>query len=303
MPRFSPAEIRRYYDRHTAAFVALGEGGSAIHRAVWGPGVRRSVDAFHYVEDQIAERIQRLPLEIETPHVVDLGCGIGASLCHLARLLPAIRGTGITLSPVQARVAGEAIKQAGLPERVVCLEGDYCSLPAGLQPADLAYAIESFVHGPDPARFFEQCRQLIRPGGLLVICDDFKRPTKDRAALRAIERFTRGWHINTLIDRGELQAIARAVGFTHESTTDFSPYLELNRPRDRAIRLLIALAGWAPVHWSRFGHLTGGNALQQCLERGWIGYDFAVFRRAGEAGPNRLRQGYGGQESPVDMVL
>jgi SAM-dependent methyltransferase len=284
-PRFSPADIRRYYDRNTSTFVALGEGGSAIHRAVWGPGVRRVADAFHYVEEQIAERIRRLPLEIETPHVVDLGCGVGASMRHLATLLPAIHVTGITLSPVQARFAEEAVGQAGLSGRVVCLEGDYCDLPAGLQNADLAYAIESFVHGPDPARFFEQCRQLIRPGGLLVVCDDFKRPTDDRAAASAIERFTRGWHVNTLIDRDELQAIARGAGFTHEATTDLSRHLELNRPRDRAISLLTALVGWVPVHWPRVDHLMGGNALQQCLERGWIGYDFAVFRRDREAGP------------------
>src|SRR5204863_2822811 len=154
---------------------------------------------------------------------------------------PAIRGTGITLSPVQARFAEEAVKQAGLSDRVACLEGDCCALPAGLQPADLAYAIESFVHGPDPARFFEQCRQLIRPGGLLVTCDDFRRPTNDRAAFSAIERFTRGWHINTVIDRDELQAIARTAGFTHEATTDLSPYLELKRPGARAISLLIDL--------------------------------------------------------------
>jgi SAM-dependent methyltransferase len=281
MPRFTPAEIRRYYDRNTSAFVTLGEGGSAIHRAVWGPGVRNSAQAFRYVEDRIVARIQRLPLEIERPHVVDLGCGIGASLCYLATQLPAIRGTGITLSPVQARLAGETIARAGLSGRVVCLEGDYCNLPASLQPADVAFAIESFVHGPDPARFFEQCRQLIRPGGLLVICDDFKRPGNDRAAQSAIEWFKRGWHINTLIEREELQAIAGAAGFTHESTTDLSPYLELSRPRDRGINLLIALFGWIPVHWSHLHRLQGGDALQTCLTRGWIGYDLAVFRRAG----------------------
>jgi cyclopropane fatty-acyl-phospholipid synthase-like methyltransferase len=278
--RFTPAEIRRYYDRNTGAFVALGEGGSAIHRAVWGPGVRNSSEAFRYVEEQIAGRIERLPLEIEAPHVVDLGCGVGASLCYLASRLPSMRGTGITLSSVQARLAAEAIELAGLSNRVLALEGDFCELPAGLQPADLAYAIESFVHGPDPARFFEECRRLIRPGGLLLICDDFKRPGNDRRALSAIERFKRGWHINTLIERTELQAIAESAGFTHEATTDLSRYLELGRPRDRAINVLIALVGWLPGRWARVEHLQGGSALQACLARGWIGYDLAVFRRS-----------------------
>ena len=281
MPTFSAADIRRYYDRNTAAFVALGQGGSvgAIHRAVWGQGVRGREEAFRYVEDQLVERLRRLPLDIDCPHVVDLGCGVGASLCYLAERLPSIRGTGITLSPVQARFAQERIQHAGLGDRVTCLEGDYVDVPTRVGPADLAYAIESFVHGPDPARFFAQCRRLIPTGGVLVICDDFKRPTHGKAARRAIEQFKRGWHINTLLDRRQLQTFAREAGFQHDSTVDLSSCLELNRPRDRVIKKLVALAGWLPLHWSRLDHLVGGSALQECLERGWIGYDLAVFRR------------------------
>jgi len=282
LSRFSQTEIRRYYDRHTASFVALGQGGSvgAIHRAVWGPGVRSSEEAFRFVEGRIAESLQRLRPETDRPpHIVDLGCGVGASLCYLAERLPGIHGTGITLSPVQARFAKARIQEAGLADRLTCLEGDYTDLPAAVGPADLAYAIESFVHGPDPGRFFAQCRQLIRPGGLLAICDDFKRPTDGPAAWRAIEQFTRGWHINSLLDRGELQALAREAGFAHESTVDLSSYLELNRPRDRAIKVLTFFTEWVPLSWSRFDHLAGGSALQKCLERGWIGYDLALFRR------------------------
>src|SRR5262245_57695516 len=156
MARFSQAQIRHYYDRNTAAFVALGQGGGvgAIHRAVWGPGVANRNQAFSYVEDLIAERIRRLPLEIDAPHVVDLGCGVGASVCYLAEQLPRITSTGITLSPVQAQRARQRVRERGLSERVTCLEGDYCDLPETVRSADLAYAIESFVHGPDPARFF-----------------------------------------------------------------------------------------------------------------------------------------------------
>jgi cyclopropane fatty-acyl-phospholipid synthase-like methyltransferase len=280
LSRFSQTEIRRYYDRNTAAFVALGQGGSvgAIHRAVWGPGVRSSEQAFRYVEDQIAARLQRVLSDIDRPHIVDLGCGVGASLCYLAERLPSIRGTGITLSPVQARFAKEYIQRAGLSDRVACIEGDYGDLPPSVDPADLAYAIESFVHWPDPAGFFAQCRRLIRPGGLLVICDDFKRPTNDPGAERAIEQFKRGWHINTLLERGELDALAREAGFSHESTVDLTSCLELNRPRDRAIRVLIFFLEWVPVLWARLDHLAGGSALQKCLERGWVGYDLAVFR-------------------------
>lgn len=277
---FDTEQIRRYYDRHTSAFVALGQRGSegAMHRAVWGPGTATHRQAFRYVEDQIALLLQGLPPSFVTSNVVDLGCGVGASLCYLAARLP-VRGTGITLSPIQARFAEQRIRKSGFADRIRCIEGDYCDLPTGPGPADLAYAIESFAHVQDPARFFAQCRSLIRPGGLLLICDDFQRSTNEPEAARSIERFRRGWHINTLLERDELRLLARAAGFEHESTTDLSPYLELRRVRDRIANVLLALFGWLPLDATRYGYVSGGSALQMCIERGWIGYDLALFRR------------------------
>jgi tocopherol O-methyltransferase len=278
-PRFDVAEVRRYYDRHTSAFVAFGRGGriGAIHRAVWGPGADTRPQAFHYVDDQIADIIRQLPTAPDPPHIVDLGCGVGASLCYLAERLP-FRGTGITLSPVQARLAAERIQEAGLSDRLTCLEGDYGDLPSTMPPADLAYAIESFAHAADPARFFAQCGRLVRPGGVVVICDDFRRPHAGPRAARTIDRFCRGWHLNALLEPDELHALAQAAGFAHESTLDLSPYLERRRTRDR---LLDALLGWLPLDRTPLGPVLGGTALLKCLERGWTGYELAVFRRRG----------------------
>ena len=118
--------------------------------------------AFHYVEDRIAdvvrvvaERLSSAGTAAQPLHVVDLGCGVGASLCYLARRRP-ITGTGVTLSAVQVKAARERIDSAHLSDRVTCIQGDFGDLPPSLQAADVAYAIESFVHGPDPARFFSR---------------------------------------------------------------------------------------------------------------------------------------------------
>jgi len=277
MARFDAADIRRYYDRHSASFVRFGQGRGSIHRAVWGPGTRTRDDAFHYVEDQITMLIRRFLSSSSAVHVVDLGCGIGASLCYLAEQVP-IRGSGITLSPAQAAMAREVVADRGLSGRVECLEGDYCALPASIMPADLAYAIESFVHGPDPARFFDQCRRLLKPGGLLVICDDMKTGVVSPAATQAIDEFTKGWHINTLLERDALIRLAREAGFEHESTQDLTPQLELKRGRDVAISVGVALLKRLPFDTERFDYAIGGNALQTCLARGWIGYEVTVFK-------------------------
>lgn len=278
--RFDQAQVRGYYDRHTATFLRYGQGGGegAIHRAVWGPGIETREAAFHYVEDCIALHLRDAVPADAGPTVVDLGCGVGGSLCRLAERLP-IGGAGVTLSPVQARIAAERIRAAGLEDRIRCVEGDYTDPELELPAADLAYAIESFVHGPDPTAFFARCNRIVRPGGLLVICDDMLRPSADRAARRTVDRFRRGWRINTLLDREALRALAADAGFEHRSTRDLTPFLELGRPRDRLIGLLAALIGRLPVDaW--VGHLTGGSALQTCLRRGWIGYDLALFRHA-----------------------
>lgn len=281
MARFEAADIRRYYDRQTAGFLALGQGGDegAIHRAVWAPGVTSRPQAFHYVEDRIADWIDVLD-DAHPPHVVDLGCGVGGSLCHLAGRVP-LRGTGITISPVQARLATARLAARGLSDRVRCLEGDYTSLPDDLAPADLAFAIESFVHGPSPERFFASAARLIRPGGRLVICDDVRRPTDDPEAAAAVAQFMRGWHVNTLLTREALVAAASAEGFTLESATDLTPWLELGRPRDRAIALAVRLFGWLPLHRTPFAHVVGGVALQRCLRQGWMAYELACFQRTG----------------------
>ena len=282
--RFDAAAVRGYYDRHTAAFLRYGQGGEAgaIHRAVWGPGVDTRTAAFHYVDDYVLDQIRRTAPGVPHPVVVDLGCGVAASLCHLARR-SAIRGVGVTLSPVQARLAARRIRDAGLEDRIRCLEGDYTDPGLDLPTADLAYAIESFAHGPDPSAFFARCAQVVRPGGLLVICDDMLRPAEDPEARRCVDRFRRGWRINALVDRDTLRTLAAEAGFEHGATRDLTPFLELDRPRDRLLGLAAALLGRLPDA-ARPGHLTGGAALTTCLRRGWIGYELAAFRRTGRAG-------------------
>ena len=94
-----------------------------------------------------------------------------------------------------------------------------------------------------------------------------------------MEQYRRGWHVNTLLTRKELIAHAEAAGFTHDHTTNLTPWLELGHPRDVVIDLFVAVFGSLPLHLTPLGHLVGGSALHRCLTRGWIGYELIWLRR------------------------
>ncbi|MBM64234.1 MAG: hypothetical protein CL484_14895 [Acidobacteria bacterium] len=280
MPRFDTADVQRYYDRYTDNFVSHGPGSrvGALHRAVWTTDIKSPEQAFRYTENRLLRYLDTLPLD-QVPHIVDLGCGVGASLCYLATQI-SLKGTGLTLSPVQVQHAKQRIDRAGLANRITCIEADYCALPDTLPTADVAYAIESFVHSSSPERFFAGCAKCIRTGGLLMICDDFRCSTPDPRASREVARFQQGWHLNSLLYHDELIELAHQAGFEHLSTDDLTPYLRLGTLRDRFASLFVKTCGWLPLENTQFGHLVGGTALQTCLAKGWIGYYLSLFRRS-----------------------
>jgi hypothetical protein len=82
------------------------------------------------------------------------------------------------------------------------------------------------------------------------------------------------------VSLAEANEIARREGFTHDTTIDLSARIEIGRPRDHAVALLMRSFGWLPVDGSYWSMLRGGHALQVCLKRGWITHLFSVWTRS-----------------------
>ncbi|GIH06427.1 hypothetical protein Rhe02_44940 [Rhizocola hellebori] len=271
--------VRRYYDNNAAAFERLGQGGASIHRAVWGPGVTTRKASFHHVDELI---LQALPPGVAKPTVVDLGCGLGASLLYLASQID-LEGEGITISPLQAARAATLIAEAGAGSRVRCREGNYLSLPDDLAGrAHLTFSIEAFLHSPDAGRYFAQAARSLRPGGTLVICDDFLTsaavPSSSRSA-RWLDEFRTGWHATSLLTVDQVRELAAEHGLALVRDLDLTSGLELRRPRDRWISALLAVGRVFRPSGEYWRSLVGGNALQHALTRGLLSYRFLELRR------------------------
>ena len=122
------------------------------------------------LEQMNAEVLARLELDgIAAPQLLDLGCGLGATLRSFARRLPNARLLGITKVPWQVEHARALNKAAGSGEGVCVVEGDYEDTSSPPRSAyDGVYALESscHAHGADKAVLLEQAHRLLKPGGL-----------------------------------------------------------------------------------------------------------------------------------------
>ena len=78
------------------------------------------------LEQMNAEVLSRLQLGAnEEPRLLDLGCGLGATLRSIASCLPRALLLGLTRVPWQVERARALNESAGCSERVRVMEGDY----------------------------------------------------------------------------------------------------------------------------------------------------------------------------------
>ncbi len=152
--------------------------GDHVHHGLWRTGSESPEEAARALALEVAARAGAGPGD----HVVDVGCGYGAT----ARLLAAERGarvTGVTLSAAQVAAAPPA---PGVELNVRSW------LDNGFPDAsfDAAIAVESLSHMDDRARAFAELGRVVRPGGRIVVVDwlaaERVRPVSRRVLLDPI---------------------------------------------------------------------------------------------------------------------
>ncbi len=171
------------------------------------------------LEQMNAEVLVRLKFEgIAEPHLLDLGCGLGATLRSFARRLPQAWLLGITRVPWQVENARALNHAAGCGERVRVLEGDYEETPLPSASYHGVYALESscHAHGADKGALLSEAHRLLRPGGRFIVADGFL--TNDRFANALQQRIYRKlcecWVIEQLAQLDLFRARLEALGFT-----------------------------------------------------------------------------------------
>jgi SAM-dependent methyltransferase len=203
----SPDSFQRYYE----------EAGPDY--AAWSPGFnmhfgffRRGMNPFRreaMLEEMNLEVLKRLDPPAARARILDMGCGLGATLRSFARRLPSADLHGITLVPWQIE-QGRLLNQAS-PEgaRITLRLSHYEQTSYPGSSFDAAYAIESscYAAGAGKARFLSEAHRLLRPGGRLVVADGFLGPGRLRGPQCSILRtLCDCWAIDSL---GEIEPFRR----------------------------------------------------------------------------------------------
>jgi cyclopropane fatty-acyl-phospholipid synthase-like methyltransferase len=276
--------VAQYYDNNTKRFLRFGKhkGTQNIHQALWAEGITDLEEAANYTNTLILKELNSMNASSNSGiHVLDLGCGVGGSLDFLVKnSSEENRFEGITISALQANLAQQKFQRLEKGNAVSIRQGDFLHLPSG-PPAELAYAIEAFVHAADAQQFFTSVSTRLQKGSRLILIDDFRtsKAAQNELEKQLLHNFQQGWHANSLITPGTAETLAKNANLQLIQQLNLTSFLKIGRPRDKAIGLMIRVFG----RWMRksiyFQSLTGGYAKQQCIRRNLVNYQMLIFEK------------------------
>lgn len=218
------------------AALATHDTGDAFQRyyaeagpdyAAWSPSFnmhfgyyRRGINPFNreaMLDQMNGEVLHRLNiLGVRRPQVLDMGCGLGATLRSFAERLPSAQLHGITLVPWQLE-QGTALNAASPHTQAIQLTlGNYEHTPYPAESFDAICAIESscYAHGVNKSALLREAHRLLRPGGRIVVADGFLGPGQLRGPQQSIfRRLCDCWAIDTLGSITAFESELHRLGF------------------------------------------------------------------------------------------
>ena len=101
-------------------------------------------------------------------HLLDMGCGPADIPIRFARALPDCRITAVDASAAMIRLADQAIKAAGLENRIV-LRSDRVQSVTLPEPADAGVSNSLLHHISNPLQFWYSMKKLVKSGSYVLV--------------------------------------------------------------------------------------------------------------------------------------
>ncbi len=275
--------VRTYYDENTNLFLKFSgtrrKKAQNIHRTLWMQDTKTIEDALNTSNALIKAEIESVAPT--NARIADLGCGVGASLFYIyPRLQNPAPALGLTLSPVQAKLAGDSAAQLGLQNQINFAEGDFTFVPLPSESLDAVYSVEAVCHAVDPEKYFREASRLLHKGGKLILVDDYQaaRPFSAHEN-KWLNAYIDGWYVPGVRTVEQVISFAKKNGLQLKKNEELTPHLRLRNLPNLLASTLLFLGEKLPIKHAIVPSMLGSMALQQCLHMKIVEYRFLVFEK------------------------
>ncbi|MFD5831707.1 SAM-dependent methyltransferase [Lentzea sp. NPDC060358] len=203
-----PEQVGLLYDKLTDAEV--------LHFGYWpDPADDTPVEiAATRLTDLVAEKLAVTAGQ----SVLDVGCGIGTPAVRVAQTT-GTRVTGITISQEQVKRATEHAAANNVSNRVAFRHADAMAMPFEPASFDAAFALESIIH-MDRAKALASIREVLKPGGHLVLTDMFQRNPAPEGSPSLMAQMVDIWMMSDPVQLDDYPALLADAGLELVELTD-----------------------------------------------------------------------------------
>ena len=155
----------------------------------------------------------------EGARILEAGCGGGANIRRLLQKCPSAHITGLDYSEVSVAESKKVNRDAISAGTCDVVQGDVGDLPFDKSSFDFITAFETIYFWTDPARAFAGIFNVLKPGGVFLICNESNG--RDAAAVK----FSQIIDGMKLYDKEDLRSLLSSAGFTRITCDEKEPWL------------------------------------------------------------------------------
>ena len=154
----------------------------------------------------------RLNIEDKKAHILDMGCGMGATMKYGINEYPKLAVTGCTLSSFQVEFGNKFVNS----ERGSIINSDYRKTQFEDNKFDGVLGVESFCHSGCAIETLQEAYRVLKPNSKLVIADAFTKKGVDKMnplSKKVNKGLCECWSLEKLGNITQIKEDLKAIGF------------------------------------------------------------------------------------------